>query len=70
LLEGNRSPCRDRQHVSILSLFDGWIIADEAARLADDLIAALRPMRARRPEARFAMLSGVGRTASAFGGVG
>ena len=29
---------------------DGWIIADEAARLADDLIAALRPMRARRPE--------------------
>jgi Terminase large subunit, T4likevirus-type, N-terminal len=36
---------------------DGWIIADEAARLSDDLIAALRPMRARRPQARFAMLS-------------
>jgi hypothetical protein len=36
---------------------DGWIIADEAARLPNDLIAALRPMRARRPEARFAMLS-------------
>ena len=36
---------------------DGWIVADEAARLPDDLIAALRPMRARRPEARFAMLS-------------
>jgi Terminase large subunit, T4likevirus-type, N-terminal len=36
---------------------DGWIVADEAARLTDDLIAALRPMRARRPEARFAMLS-------------
>lgn len=36
---------------------DGWIIADEAARLPPDLIAALRPMRARRPEARFAMLS-------------
>ena len=36
---------------------DGWIVADEAARLSDDLIAALRPMRARRPEARFAMLS-------------
>lgn len=36
---------------------DGWIIADEAARLSDDLISALRPMRARRPEARFAMLS-------------
>jgi hypothetical protein len=36
---------------------DGWIVADEAARLTQDLIAALRPMRARRPEARFAMLS-------------
>ena len=36
---------------------DGWIVADEAARLAIDLIAALRPMRARRPEARLAMLS-------------
>jgi len=36
---------------------DGWIVADEAARLTDDLIAALRPMRARRPETRFAMLS-------------
>src|SRR5215813_1609311 len=36
---------------------DGWIIADEAARLPNDLIAALRPMRARRPQARLAMLS-------------
>jgi hypothetical protein len=36
---------------------DGWIIADEAARLPEDLFAALRPMRARRPQARFAMLS-------------
>ena len=36
---------------------DGWIVADEAARLPSDLIAALRPMRARRPQARFAMLS-------------
>jgi Terminase large subunit, T4likevirus-type, N-terminal len=36
---------------------DGWIVADEAARLSDDLIAALRPMRARKPDARFAMLS-------------
>lgn len=35
---------------------DGWIVADEAARLSDDLIAALRPMRA-RTQARFAMLS-------------
>ena len=36
---------------------DGWIVADEAARLPNALIAALRPMRARRPQARFAMLS-------------
>src|ERR1035437_8839299 len=36
---------------------DGWIVADEADRLSHDLIAALRPMRARRPQARFAMLS-------------
>jgi terminase large subunit-like protein len=37
---------------------DGWIVANEAARLRNDLIiAALRPMRARRPDARFAMLS-------------
>jgi hypothetical protein len=36
---------------------DAWIVADEAARLSTDLIAALRPMRARRPQARFAMLS-------------
>jgi hypothetical protein len=31
--------------------------ADEAAQLTHNLIAALRPMRARRPHARFAMLS-------------
>ena len=36
---------------------DGWIVADEAARLSTDLISALRPMRARRPQARLAMLS-------------
>ena len=36
---------------------DGWIVADEAARLDPVMIAALRPMRAQRPEARFAMLS-------------
>jgi hypothetical protein len=36
---------------------DGWIVADEAARLSEHLIAALRPMRARRPETRLAMLS-------------
>ena len=36
---------------------DGWVVADEAARLTNDLIAALGPMRARRPQSRFAMLS-------------
>jgi Terminase large subunit, T4likevirus-type, N-terminal len=36
---------------------DGWIVADEAARLKEDLIVALHPMRARCPQARFAMLS-------------
>jgi hypothetical protein len=36
---------------------DGWIIADEAARITEDLMAALRPMRARRPHARLALLS-------------
>jgi hypothetical protein len=36
---------------------DAWIVADEAARLTTDLIAALRPMRARRLDARLAMLS-------------
>jgi hypothetical protein len=35
----------------------GWIIADEAARLPADLIAALRPMRARCPNARFVKIS-------------
>ena len=36
---------------------DAWIVADEAARLSEDIIAALRPTRARRPQARLAMLS-------------
>src|ERR1700745_3916381 len=36
---------------------DAWIVADEGARLSPDLIAALRPMRARKPECRLAMLS-------------
>jgi Terminase large subunit, T4likevirus-type, N-terminal len=35
---------------------DGWIVADEAARLSENMIAALRPMRA-RTNARFVMLS-------------
>jgi hypothetical protein len=45
---------------------DAWIVADEAARLSDDLIAALRPMRARRPEARLAMLSTAWRRTDPF----
>jgi hypothetical protein len=36
---------------------DGWIVADEAAQLKSDLIAAVRPMRARQPKTRLAMLS-------------
>jgi hypothetical protein len=45
-------------HDSVRGLtVDGWIVADEAAQLSDDLIAALRPMRARQRNARFAMLS-------------
>jgi len=36
---------------------DAWIVADEAARLSPDLVAALRPMRAQKPDARLAMLS-------------
>jgi hypothetical protein len=36
---------------------DGWIVADEAAFLTDGVVAALRPMRAQRPEARYVMLS-------------
>jgi terminase large subunit-like protein len=36
---------------------DAWIVADEAARLSPELISALRPMRARRPQTRLAMLS-------------
>jgi len=36
---------------------DGWIVADEAARLRDESLAAVRPMRARQPKTRLAMLS-------------
>ena len=36
---------------------DGWIVADEAAYLTHELIAALRPMRAQRPQTRLVMLS-------------
>ena len=36
---------------------DKWIVAGKAAGLANDVTAALRPIRARRPQAQFAMLS-------------
>ena len=36
---------------------DSWIVADEAARLDPDIMAALHPMRTQRPDARFAVLS-------------
>jgi hypothetical protein len=36
---------------------DGWIVADEAARMSAKIIEALRPMRARCPQARLVMLS-------------
>jgi hypothetical protein len=45
---------------------DGWIIADEAALISEEIIAAVRPMRARRPEARFAMLSTAGTRTDPF----
>src|SRR5262249_57933959 len=58
LTNGSRVPALPGSDDSIRGLsVDGWIVADEAARLPNDLIAALRPMRARRPEGRFAMLS-------------
>jgi hypothetical protein len=51
-------PIADRRHRRVRGLaVDAWIVADEAARLSNDLIAALRPMRARRPHARHVMLS-------------
>jgi hypothetical protein len=45
---------------------DAWIVADEAARLNEDLITALHPMRARQPQARFAMLSTAWRRTDPF----
>jgi len=58
LKNGSRVLALPGRDASIRGLtVDGWIVADEAARLRSDLIAALRPMRARRPQARFAMLS-------------
>jgi hypothetical protein len=45
---------------------DGWIVADEAARLPEQIIAALHPMRARCPQARFVMLSTAGTRTDPF----
>ena len=54
---GSRVLALPRSDDSIRGLtVDGWIVADEAARLPEDMIAALRPMRA-RTKARFVMLS-------------
>ena len=36
---------------------DGWVVADEAARLDPAMMAALHPMRIQRPNSRFALLS-------------
>ncbi len=36
---------------------NGWIVVDEAAKVSKELSAAVRPMRARRLEARLALLS-------------
>jgi hypothetical protein len=58
LKNGSRVLALPGSHDSIRGMtVDGWIVADEAAQLTTDLISALRPMRARRRQARFAMLS-------------
>ena len=58
LENGARVLALPSSHDSIRGLtVDGWIVADEAAQLSPDLLAAVHPMRARRPQARFAMLS-------------
>ena len=58
LANGSRVLALPSSEESIRGLtVDGWIVADEAAFLTDEVIAALRPMRAQRPEARFVMLS-------------
>ena len=58
LANGSRVLALPSSEESIRGLtVDGWIVADEAAFLTDEVIAALRPMRAQRPEARIVMLS-------------
>ena len=59
LANGSRGLALPGSEESICGLtVDGWIVVDEPAYVQDDnMIAALRPMRAQRPEARFVMLS-------------
>jgi hypothetical protein len=59
LANGSRGLALPGSEESIRGLtVDGWIVVDEAAYVQDDnMIAALRPMRAQRPDARFVMLS-------------
>ena len=58
LTNGARVLARADTEDSIRGLtVDGWIVADEAARVKPSLMAALHPMRTQRPNARFAMLS-------------
>ena len=49
---------------------DGWIVADEAARLSEDLISALRPMRARAAGAVCDAVDGVEPDRSILDGMG
>lgn len=58
LANGSRVLALPSSEESIRGLtVDGWIMVDEAAYLPHETIAALRPMRAQRPDARFVMLS-------------
>jgi hypothetical protein len=58
LANGSRVRALPGKQESIRGLtVDAWIVADEAAQLGPDIMAALHPMRTQRPNARFAMLS-------------
>src|SRR5262245_19009219 len=53
LANGSRVMALPSSEESIRGLtVDGWIVADEAAYLTDEVIAALRPMRAQKPMPR------------------
>jgi hypothetical protein len=58
LANGSRVRALPGKQESIRGLtVDAWIVADEAAQLGPDIMAALHPMRTQRPNARLAMLS-------------